>query len=190
MSFKSLLWPFIIFIVLMNGSVFLIFWTIDKIYQRFEKRAAEKLSIYHWLGNPTNPITLKDSLSNIKDFTPEKFRHNCNIVKAAILSQVGESEELRSYKRFLDLKNKSLRLTSLLSSFKTILIAIITATFLTFLNFSEFSYMTFIISYFVLIISACTLLVSIDYMSKTVDRDKLLLMLVNECIEEVEHLRD
>lgn len=186
MSLKSLALPFIIFTALINISVFLIFWTIEKVYQRFEKRAAEKFSIYHWLGNPANPITLKDSLSNIKDFTPEKFQHNCSIVKETILSQIVESEELRSYKRFLDLKNESPRLTSLLSSFKTILIAIITATILAFLNFSEFSYMTFAISYFVLIISAGTLLVSIDYMSKTVDRDKLLLMLVNECIEESE----
>lgn len=194
MSIKNLILVFIIFIVVINISSFLIFWIIDKIYQRFEKRAAEKFSVYHWLGNPVNPITLKDSLSNIKEFTPENFQHNCSIVKEKILSQLSEAEELRaeelrSYKRFLDLKNESPRLTSLLSSFKTILIAIITATILTFLNFNEFSYTTFAISYFVLIISAGTLLVSIDYMSKTVDRDKLLLVLVNECIEETENLR-
>lgn len=147
MSLKSLVLPFIIFTAVINISVFLIFWIIDKIYQRFEKRAAEKFSMYHWLGNPANPITLKDSLSNVKDFTPEKFQHNCSIVKETIVSQLGEAEDLRSYKRFLDLKNESPRLTSLLSSFKTILIAIITATILTFLNFSEFSYMTFTISY-------------------------------------------
>lgn len=189
MSIKNLVLVFIIFTAVINISAFLIFWIIDKIYQRFEKRAAEKFSVYHWLGNPVNPISLKDSLSNIKEFTPENFQHNCSIVKEKILSQLSEAEELRSYKRFLDLKNESPRLTSLLSSFKTILIAIITATILTFLNFNEFSYTTFAISYFVLIISAGTLLVSIDYMSKTVDRDKLLLVLVNECIEEIENLR-
>lgn len=186
MSIKATLIFFIIFAASMNVFGLVFYWIMENINQRFEKRAAEKFSIYHWLGNPENPITLKAELSGIKEFKPEKFKDNCEIVKKEINKELKELEDLKSYKKFLILKNDSPRLTSLLSSLKTILIAIITASILTFLNLAEFSFMAFMSSYFFLVISGITLLASIDYMSKAIDRHKLLLILISECIEDKE----
>ncbi|MDN7244660.1 hypothetical protein [Planococcus shenhongbingii] len=186
-NIKDLILTFVLSMAMLNLIIFIVSWTIDRVFQWFEKRTKEKYSLYEWLGNPVNPITLKNKLSTMKEFTPENFKGNCRTVKNEILLELSELDDLNNYKKFLELKNKSPRFNSLLSSSQSIFIATITASILTFLNLTEISYFKLIISYFFLIVSAIALITAIDYMSKAMDRDKILLLLVDECIKEKEN---
>lgn len=186
-SLTGLILPFALSIGILNFTVFIVSWTIDRVFHWFEKRTKEKYSLYDWLGNPDNPITLKYKLSNMKEFTPENFKTNCRTVKNEILLELSELDDLKNYKKFLELKNNSPRFNSLLSSSQSIFIAVITASILTFLNLTDINYLKLIISYFFLLLSAISLITAIDYMSKAMDRDKILLLLVEECIQEKEN---
>jgi len=73
-----------------------------------------------------------------------------------------------------------------LSSTQTIFIAAITSSLITFLNFTNLSGLKMFISYIFFLVFFVGLMNTIDFMSKAIDRDKLLLILVNECIQEKE----
>lgn len=159
----------------------------NKIFDKLEKRSQEKYSLYDWLGNPQSPISLEQKLTSIKDFSPKEFNKNCSEIKTIITSSLDTLEKLKSYRKYLELKTESPRLTALLNSFQTILIAIITATLITILSFSDVKSWIYLISAFVFIIFFIGLLKVIDWLSKNIDQNRLLLMLVNECIYEKEH---
>ena len=183
-------------IVTISTSILLIFlaanifaFTIDfifnKLFKWYEKRSTDKYNLHQWMGNPDSPINFEE-FSSFKDFEPNNFIGNCILIKEIINKALPDLNQLKSYKTFLELKSSSPRLNSLLSSTQTIFIAAITSSLITFLNFTNLSGLKMFLSYIFFLVFFVGLMNFIDFMSKAIDRDKLLLVLVNECIQEKE----
>ena len=177
-------------LVLINMLAFVGSFLSEKIFKRFEKRSLEKYNLYEWLGNPQAPIELYDKLSNKKDFNPKNFKANCDWLKKEIKNQTKDLHGLNHYKTYLELRNSSPRLHTFMNSFQTIIVAVVTSSLITLLNFSKMKTTTLVITYFLFFISLIILMMAIDFMSKVIDRDKFLLVLVNECIIEEERIQN
>lgn len=169
-----------------NVMIFASDYLSNKIFNWYEKRSKAKYSLYEWLGYPYPSIDIKKRLSDKKNFTLEEFEENCKIIKKEISLELRDLEGWKSYKKYLELKIDSPRFSSLLSSSQSILIAVIGAAVITFLNVSDKSNTQLVISYIFLFIAGIGLAKVIDLWSSKIDRDRFLLVLVNEYIEEKE----
>ncbi|QUG40559.1 hypothetical protein KD050_14805 [Psychrobacillus sp. INOP01] len=186
-NIKELILAFIAFFLLFNLFLFIINFSFNKFFNWYDKHTAEKYNFYQWMGDPHPPIKFYEEFSSIKNFEHNKFIENCNRIKEKMLRDLPELSDLKGFRTFLELKSASPRLTSLLSSMQTILIAVITSSLITTLNFTKWSVLKFILSYILFLIFFVGLMKVIDYISKSIDRNKLLLVLVNECIQEKEN---
>ncbi|TWT05446.1 hypothetical protein FQV26_13515 [Planococcus sp. CPCC 101016] len=173
-----------IIIIIINILLFFLDILYNKFFVWYEKKSREKYNFYQWIGNPDPPINMYEEFKNKKDFSPKDFNENCRLIKTKVKEEMASLNKLKSYKTFLELQINSPRLNAVMNSFQTILIAIITATLITFLNFFDVESKILVISYFVSIILAVGLFKGIDFFSNEIDRNRLLLILVNECIEE------
>ncbi|MDY7044415.1 hypothetical protein RVS70_09380 [Virgibacillus sp. M23] len=173
-------------VVSINLLVFLSYYLLEKAFNKLEKRSKEKYNLYDWLGNPKSPINLYGKFSKWKGFDSKNFKENCTYLKDEIKKQTKTVEGLKDYKKYLEIKNSSPRLTTLLNSSQTIIIAVITSSLITFLNFTDKKTSSLFLSYFTFIIFLIGLGIVINFMSNEIERNKLLLVLVNECISEEE----
>ena len=186
-NIKELILICVTFFLIVNLLIFIINFSFNKFFSWYDKHTAEKYNFYQWMGNPQAPIMFYEEFSSIKNFEHNKFVENCNRIKEKILRDLPEQSDLNGFRTFLELETSSPRLTSLLGSMQTILIAVITSSLITTLNFTNWSVWKFIISYILLLVFFVGLMRVIDFISKTIDRNKLLLVLVNECIQEKEN---
>jgi hypothetical protein len=173
-------------LIILNSVIILMNFIIDKVYRWYEKRSKEKYNLYEWLGNPHQPISYYTEFSSIINFDPKNFNDNCEIIKKKILSEATNITELKSFKKYLELKTQSPRFASILSSSQSIFISVITSSLITLLNFMDSKGHKLVISYIFLFLFTIGLFKLIDTISKAIDRDKLLLILVKECLEEPE----
>lgn len=170
--------------IVLNLLVFIVGVFVDKFFEWFDKKEKERYSFYDWMGNPEDPLDLLNKYSDKKVFSKTDFVGNCNILKQTILEEMDTIEKLKAYRNFLELKTNSPKWNTLMSAFQTILIAVITAALITFLNFIHVEKELLIISYIVAIVFILSLSKAIAFYSSKIDRNKLLLLLVTECIEE------
>lgn len=175
-----------VIIIILNVFIFILVFLYNKFFNWYDKRSKEKYSFYDWMGNPDSPINMYEAFKNKKNFSSKEFNENCKLLKKKIKEEMVSSDKLNSYKTFLELQISSPRLNAIMNSSQTILIAVITAALVTFLNFFNVKSFSLIISYFVAIVFIIGLFKAIDFFSIEIDRNKLLLVLVNECIEENE----
>ncbi len=178
---------YLLIAIIFNIMIFASDYLSNKIFNWYEKRLKAKYTLYEWLGHPYPSIDIKKRLSDKKNFTVEEFEENCNMIKKEISLELRDLKGWKSYKKYLELKINSPRFPSLLSSSQSILIALIGAAVITFLNFSDKSNIQLVISYFFLLIAGVGLAKAIDLWSSIIDRDRFLLVLVNEYIEEKEN---
>lgn len=183
-SIIVLLLQFIVTFIVLNLFAVTIDFILSKLFEIYIKRSAEKYDFYEWSGKPDSPIDLYKEFSKKKDFDPTRFKENCEKIKEKIYRDLPELDELKSYKTYLELKSTSPRLSSLLSATQTIFIAVIASSLITFLNYTNINGLKMFFSYIFFMLFYFGLMHIIDFMSKAIDRDKLLLVLVNECIEE------
>lgn len=183
-SIASLLINVSIILVISNILFFMLDILFNKYFDWYDKREKEKYNFYDWIGKPDSPLDLQSIYENKKDFARDDFIGNCKLIKDTISDKMNSLEKLQGYRRFLELQTSSPRLNTLMNASQTILIAVITAALITFLNFNDVSVLMLIVSYFVAMIFVVGLLKAIDFYSSKIDRNKLLLVLVNECIEE------
>lgn len=163
---------------------FILDFLFSKYFDWYDKREKEKYNFYEWIGKPDSPLDLQSFFENKKDFARADFIGNCKLIKDTISYQMDSLEKLQGYKRFLELQTSSPRPNTLMNASQTILIAVITAALITFLNFDDVRVLMLIVSYFIAMIFVVGLLKAIDFYSSKIDRNRLLLVLVNECIEE------
>ena len=95
------------------------------------------------------------------------------------------NNELKSLKFYLETRNESSKFNAIFNSTQTILIAIIIPSILTMVNFSH-KHSTIFIS--AIIFASCffSLISIIESTGKETDQRKVMLRLVNDCIEELE----
>lgn len=183
---KTVLINISVIIIILNVFIFMLVILYNKFFNWYDKRSKEKYNFYDWMGNPDSPINMYEAFKNKKNFSPKEFNKNCKLIKKKIKEEMVSIDKLNSYKTFLELQISSPRLNAVMNSSQTILIAVITAALVTFLNFFNVKSLSLIISYFVAIVFIIGLFKAIDFFSSEIDRNKLLLVLVKECIEENE----
>lgn len=176
----------IVVIIFIISNFFLLILNIlyNSFFSWYDKKTKEKYNFYEWIGKPDSPIKLYETYSNKKDFNSHEFEENCELIKDKIKQDLPSLKSLKSYKNFLELQIDSPRLNALMNTSQTITLAIITASLITLLNFLDADIWNLIISYFAFFLFLIGLFKAIDFLSTEMDRNKLLLLLVKECIEE------
>ncbi len=171
----------------------LIFFVIEKLLNKlleylikiYDKRKMKNYNLYEWMGE-VRWIKLLDEISNIKEFDKDILHSNYQLIKIEIEKEYDSKEKLNSLKMYLETIVESPRLTVLNTVTQTLLMALITTSIINFLNGifkSNVNSMWYLAVVFVVWI---ILLVSIMYISKQIDRNKLFLKLVLDCISEKE----
>jgi len=173
------------------GVFNLIIFVIEKLFNKlgdyliklYDKRKMKNYNLYEWMGE-VRWIKLLDEISNIKEFDKDILHDNFQLIKLEIEKEFDSKEKLISLKLYLETIVESPRLTVLNTVTQTLLMALITTSIINFVNglyTSNVNSMWYLAIVFVVWI---ILLVSITYISKQIDRNKLLLKLVLECINE------
>lgn len=172
-------------LVMVNIVVWLIHFGVEKVSLWFEKRKQKNYSLLTWLGDTNVTLDLYADLSNIKTFNPENFFNNYEITKQKIKERFTTINELKAFKNYLEIKTTSQKYTALLSSTQSILIAIIIPAVITTVNFTvAANSKTVLINTVVFYVFWIILLNAIDFIGKELDKIKVLLKLVNECIDD------
>ncbi|WBL16432.1 hypothetical protein [Sutcliffiella sp. NC1] len=184
-----------IMIVVPNLIVFLLEKVLDRLlsylFRRYEKRVMENYNLFKWMGE-LNWIGLFGNLKNIKDFDKNTIHNNFERIKKEIRKEYHTIDRLKSLQLYLEVKVESPKLVTLNSSIQTILIALITSSLVGLVNISSIGDLKFYLYLCIVGIVWILLLFFMASISKEMDKFKLLLKLVNECIKEEmeESLRD
>lgn len=167
---------------------FLVTKLLDKLFIWIDKRKMDKYSLYEWSGEPIW-LEFHEQLSSIKEFNPKNLSENYEKIKEEIKKSFNNRKQLNAFKIYLEVKCESTRLNSLLNSTQAIFVALITFSLVTIVNFTELTQMKSIFFIVVFVVVWFGLLMVIDFVSKQIDRNKVLLKLVSECLEEKESKR-
>jgi ABC-type multidrug transport system fused ATPase/permease subunit len=171
-------------LVIVNVFVWIIHLVVEKVSLWFEKKRQKTYSLLTWLGETNVALDLYDDLSSIKTFNPEKFFNNYELTKQKIKERFTTINELKAFKHYLEIKTTSQKFTALFSSTQSILVAIIIPSVITTVNFTVTNSKTILINTIVFYVFWIILLNAIDFIGKELDKIKVLLKLVNECIDE------
>lgn len=186
-SISTIIIIFIVILVAVNFLIFIFGFLSDLVLKWYESRPNDEYNLYEWLGAPQHPINLYTEFSSIKNFDRRNFKNNCILIKEKIKRETKDINGLRQYQTYLKLKNNSPKLKSFMNSFQSIIIAVVTYCLVTLLNFTKINLSILIINFFAFLVFVVFLVKLIDYLSKEIDRNELLLLLVNECIYEDEN---
>jgi len=177
--------------IIILGVFNLIIFVIEKLFNKlgdylirlYDKRKMKNYNLYEWMGE-VRWIKLLDEISNIKEFNKDTLHDNFQLIKLEIEKEFDNKEKLISLKLYLETIVESPRLTVLNTVTQTLLMALITTSIINFVNGLNTSNVNSMWYLAVVIVVWIILLVSITYISKQIDRNKLLLKLVLECINE------
>jgi ABC-type multidrug transport system fused ATPase/permease subunit len=171
-------------LVIVNVFVWIIHLVVEKVSLWFEKKRQKNYSLLTWLGETNVALDLYDDLSAVKTFNPEKFFNNYELTKQKIKQRFSTINELKAFKHYLEIKTTSQKYTALFSSTQSILVAIIIPAIITTVNFTATNSKTVLINTVVFYVFWIILLNAIDFIGKELDKIKVLLKLVNECIDD------
>jgi hypothetical protein len=171
-------------LVIVNVFVWSIHMVVEKVSLWFEKKRQKNYSLLTWLGETNVALDLYDDLSAVKTFNPEKFFNNYELTKQKIKQRFSTINELKAFKHYLEIKTSSQKFTALFSSTQSILVAIIIPSVITTVNFTVTNSKTILINSIVFYVFWIILLNAIDFIGKELDKIKVLLKLVNECIDD------
>lgn len=176
----------IVIMIMINIFLFVFIFIMDKLFnyliKKYEERKMKNYSLFEWMGEHTW-IDLYNKLSNIKEFNRKDIIGNFGKIKEEITNNFDSKEKLSALKIFLEIRVESPRLTTLTTVTNTMLLSVITTSLISYLNgiLSLDTKATFYILTFVVVFSV--LIFALSFFSKEIDKYKLLLKLVNECIE-------
>lgn len=151
----------------------------------FNKKKMKRYSLFEWMGE-TKWLDLMDNLSNKKGFSNNDIHENYQLIKKEIRSIYNNIDKLKSLKIYLEVITESPKLTILNSVTQTILLAIITTSIIGYINGLMTLKNHIYLYLFVVILVWFVLLASISFINKEINKNKLLLKLVLECLTEDE----
>jgi hypothetical protein len=188
-SIYVLLFSAVISIIVINVLMVILGKVLESIFnylfRKYEKRKMRNYNLFEWMGE-SNWISLYDNLSEIKEVDKNSIYNNYEKIKEEIIKEFDTKNKLEDLKIFLEVKVESPRLTSIVSAIQTILLALITFSFVSY--FSNFKISDFKSDLYLILGSIVwfSLLAAIAYLSKHIDKYRLLLKLVSKCIKEYE----
>lgn len=157
-----------------------------KIVNRFEKRNKEKYSLYNWLGDPNIYLKIYDKLIKTKPHDHSDFKQNYDEIRNIIRENYRSEEELHALKIHLESRNKSPRLNQVMTGMQSIIIALIIPVALGALNIFTMNKSYWILDSLGFIFLFFLLLIFIDYMCKTIERQNTLLLIVNDMLTSMQ----
>ncbi len=184
LSVTQYLVTLLITLVIINFLTWLIHIIVEKGLTWYEKRKQRSYSLLTWLGDTNIVLDLYSDLQEVKSFNPAKFHDNYELTKQKIKQYYPSDMELKGFKYYLETQTSSQKYTSILNTTQTILLGIIVPTVLTIFNFKNFTPTIVSLNALLFIVFWLILLNGIVFMSNQIDKMKVLLRLVNECIEE------
>lgn len=174
----------VVTLVIVNFLTWLIHFAVEKGLTWFEKRKQKNYSMLTWLGDTNVYLDLYNDLQNEKTFDRAKFHDNFEFIKQKIRQHYDTVKELRGLKDYLEMQTTSQKYTAIFSTTQTILLGIIVPTVLTIFNFKNFTPSSVSLNAILFLVFWLILLNGIEFMSNQIDKMKVLLRLVKECIDE------
>jgi hypothetical protein len=178
----------IFLILIFNIIILLVGKVIERIFdyfiKKYQKKKMKNYNMFEWMGESNNWINLYEKLSEIKEFDKSSIHDNYERIKEVIKKEYNTKTKLESLKLFLEIRVESPRFTSLISATQTILLALITASFVGYLNGKNFTEFKGNLYPIIGLIVWFLLLAAISFFGNQIDKYKLLLKLVSKCIEE------
>lgn len=174
-------------LLVINIFIGLINLIADKIMDWHDKRRQKKYSLLTWIGDTNVNLKLYKELDEIKNFNHDNFHENYHLVKSKIKEHFPTKDNLLAFRLYIETRNGSTKFSALFSSTQTILIAIIIPAVLTAVNFASISSTQHLISIIVFLVFWILLLKAIDFMGKEFDKTKVMLRLINECIDDFDN---
>ena len=175
----------LIALVVINFLTWLIHIIVEKGLTWYEKRKQRNYSLLTWLGDTNIGLDLFSNLQEVKSFNPAKFHDNYELTKQKIKQYYTSDMELKGLKYYLETQTSSQKYTSIFNTTQTILLGIIVPTVLTIFNFKNYSLTIVSLNVLLFMVFWLILLNGIVFMSNQIDKMKVLLRLVDECIEEI-----
>lgn len=173
-----------VLLLIINLLTWLIHFSVDKGLTWFEKKKQSRYSLLTWLGDTSILLELYNELESIQSFNPTNFHENYEITKQKIKQYYTTVDDLIGLKHYLELQTGSQKYTALFNTTQTVLLGIIIPTVLALFNLKLFTSMTGSVNAVIFLILWLMLLNAIDFMANQIDKKKVLLRLVNECITE------
>ncbi|AZU60265.1 hypothetical protein [Neobacillus mesonae] len=183
-SITQYLVTLLIALVIINFLTWVIHIVVEKALTWYEKRKQRNYSLLTWLGDTNIVLDLYSELQEIKTFDPVKFHDNYELTKQKIKQHYTSVRELEGFKDYLETQTTSQKYASLFNTTQTILLGVIVPTVLTIFNFKNYTSTTVSLNAVLFLVFWLILLNGIVFMSNQIDKMKVLLRLVNECIEE------
>ena len=185
-NFNILLMNYGVLIIIINIIIVIFYFVFTKLGNKIsawvDKKKMEKYSLYEWTGDLIW-LEFNDTLTSIKDFEPKDLYANYNKIKIEMERTFNNREKLIALKIYLEVKSESPRLNSFLSSNQAILVGLVTFFLVTLVDFPELTQLKGMFLFILFVIVWLILLMFIDFTSKQIDRNKVLLKLVNECLK-------
>ncbi|WP_053362560.1 hypothetical protein [Bacillus sp. FJAT-27251] len=174
-------------IIIINILVFILDFLLKRFDLFLKKRKQKNYSLYDWLSDPNLISSFTTELTTTKRIDSKNFYSNYNLTKQILKNHFKKEEDLRSFKIYLEMITESPRYNAILTASQSIIVAIIVSLLLIlFNNNDQLSHLELYSRSIIFIMLWICLLSLITFFSKEIDRNKILLKLVNECILEIQ----
>ncbi|AYV67245.1 hypothetical protein C2I06_10355 [Niallia circulans] len=157
---------------------------IDYILSKYDQRKMKNYNMLEWMGEAIW-LDLYHDLAKKKVFDRHNISNNYNDIKEIVKEKYKSEKELRSLELYLEVRNESQVLKTLNTVTQTTLVAIITSSLVSFMNGMITLKSSGVIYLVIFMVVWIMLMIAINYFSKEMSKDKLLLKLVKECTSEI-----
>lgn len=161
--------------------------TIAKvILKKVEKRNKNRYSLYDWLGDPYIYLKFYDELINKKQINQLDFNRNYSLIKKIIKKYYSSYDEISALRIYLESRSKSSRLNQFMAAVKSIIVALIIPVAIgvfSIFTTNKSHLIWYSVGFLLLFFS---LLILINFVSKEIDRQNNLLLIVKEMLNEME----
>ncbi|PAD85465.1 hypothetical protein CHH55_23325 [Niallia circulans] len=157
---------------------------IDYILSKYDQRKMKNYNMLEWMGEAIW-LDLYNDLAKKKVFDRHNISNNYNDIKEIVKEKYKSETELRSLELYLEVRNESQVLKTLNTVTQTTLVALITSSLVSFMNGMITFKSSGVIYLVIFMVVWIMLMIAINYFSKEMSKDKLLLKLVKECISEI-----
>lgn len=175
-------------IFILNLIIFVLKYVVDKVSNRILKyldmKKKKNTSLFDWIGEHNDWLLIFKEIDSVKNFDNIDIVKNFDLIKSKIKLQYDTKEKLQYLKIYLQSRVESPKLNTLNTSINSILIPIIILSLSTYVNGFNNSTPN-VIYIFVFMVFWVLLLVVNKYLGDQMNKYKLILKLVEQCIEEI-----
>ncbi len=179
----------VINLIIVLGDIILNKFVFSIIMKYDEKRRKKKYSLYNWVGELGQDIYLYEELNKVKEITNNSIKQNFDSIKFLLKEKYPNKKELNEYKIILEAREKSEHVKTLKGVAQAFLIAGSSPLLINVTTGDIDNVINLLRNLFVFVITWFGFLFIIRDLNHQMDRNILLLKLVNICLEEYDRDR-